>query len=84
MRLSVGGALAVRRASRRPQWPCEGGRGRWARAPPSHAARGAVAQAGAARGVRAATEGTLRRDFSEGLFEGSCEGLQHLHKTWFQ
>ena len=67
-------------------WAREGGRGQRARAPPSHAARGAegaVAQAGAARGVRAATEGTLRRDFSKGLFEGTfrrdfskglCEG----------
>ena len=62
----------VARASRRPQWPCEGGRGRRARAPPSHAARGAdgaVAQAGAggagrARGgLKGLFEGTLRRDF---------------------
>ena len=50
-----------------PQRPCEGGRGRRARGPPSHAARGAVA----ARSVRAATKGTLRRDFAKGLFEGT-------------
>ena len=44
----------------------------------SRGADDAVAQAGSARGVRAAIEGTLRGDFSKGLFEGSFEGFQHL------
>jgi hypothetical protein len=69
MRCSGAGALAVRRAIRRPAAAVRGGRGRRARAPPSHAARGAVARAVAARSVRAATEGTLRWDFAKGLFE---------------
>ena len=64
MRCSGAGALAVRRAIRRPAAAVRGGRGRRARAPPSHAARGAVARAVAARSVRAAT---YRRDFAKGL-----------------
>ena len=46
------------------------GRGRH---PQPHVARGAddaVAHAVAAQGVRAAIEGTLRRDFSKGLLKG--------------
>ena len=85
MRFSVGGALAVRRASRRPQWPCEGGRGQRARAPPATPLaarrarwRGGRGWAGGARRARGDRrdfakglfEGTLRRDFSKGLSKG--------------
>ena len=80
----------MRRVSRRPQWPCEGGRGRRARAPPSQAARGAEgaeAQAGAARGAcarrpKGLCEGTLRRDFSKGLSKGLSKDFNIY--TWFQ
>jgi hypothetical protein len=70
MRCSGAGALAVRRAIWRPAAAVRGRTGAaGACATLGHAARGAVARAVAARSVRAATEGTLRRDFAKGLFE---------------
>jgi hypothetical protein len=72
MRCSGAGALAVRRAIWRPAAAVRGRTGAaGACATLGHAARGAVARAVAARSVRAATEGTLRRDFAKGLFEGT-------------
>ena len=85
MRCSGAGALAVRRAIWRPAAAVRGRTGAaGACATLGHAARGAVARAVAARSVRAATEGTLRRDFAKGHFEGiSLDFSKGLSKGLF-